>query len=82
MSGELSDYTYQGIAFVPYTMTREQVAELRQIAFKKFYSRPSFLLKRLLAIRTVNDLKVALTGIKSLFWLFTAKGLFRRANTR
>ena len=82
MSGELTDYTYQGIAFVPHTMTREQVAELRQIAFKKFYSRPSFLLKRLLSIRTVNDLKVALTGIKSLFWLFSAKGLFRRANNR
>jgi radical SAM superfamily enzyme YgiQ (UPF0313 family) len=82
MSGELSDYTYQGIAFVPHTMTREQVAELRQIAFRKFYSRPSFLLKRLLSIRTVNDLRVALTGIKSLFWLFTAKGLFRRASAR
>jgi radical SAM superfamily enzyme YgiQ (UPF0313 family) len=82
MSGELTDYTYQGIAFVPHTMTREQVAELRQIAFKEFYSRPSFLIKRLLSIRTINDLKVALTGIKSLFWIFTAKGLFRRANTR
>lgn len=82
MSGELSDYTYQGIAFVPHTMTREQVAELRQIAFKRFYSRPSFLLKRLLSIRTVNDLRAALAGMKSLFWVLTLKGLFKRGSVK
>ena len=37
------DYTYQGAAFVPYTMTREQIHALRQLAFRRFYSRPVFL---------------------------------------
>jgi len=78
VSPELSDYTYQGIAFVPYTMSREQVAELRQRAFKKFYSRPKFLLKRLFAIRTVHDIQVAIKGVVGLFWLWARPGLFKR----
>jgi radical SAM superfamily enzyme YgiQ (UPF0313 family) len=78
MSSDLSDYTYQGIAFTPHTMTREQVAELRQIAFKRFYSRPRFLLRRLFAIRTAHDIQVAIKGVVGLFWLWARPGLFRR----
>lgn len=80
VSDELSDYTYQGIAFVPHTMTREQVAELRQIAFRRFYSRPKFLLRRLLAIRTAHDVRVAVKGMIGLFWLWAKPGLFRRGS--
>jgi anaerobic magnesium-protoporphyrin IX monomethyl ester cyclase len=78
VSPDLSDYTYQGIAFTPHTMSREQVAELRQIAFRRFYSRPRFLLRRLLAVRTVHDVQVAFKGLASLFWLWARPGLFRR----
>jgi radical SAM superfamily enzyme YgiQ (UPF0313 family) len=78
MSEDLSDYTYQGAAFVPHTMTREEIAELRQLALKKFYSRPKFLWRRMLALRSMNDLMAACQGIKSLFWLQTKKGLFKR----
>ena len=79
MSDDLSDYTYQGAAFVPFTMTREEIAELRQLALKKFYSRPKFLWRRLLALRSINDIIAAWQGLKSLFWLQTQKGLFRRS---
>jgi len=78
MSDDLSDYTYQGAAFVPYTMTREQIADLRQLALKKFYSRPKFLWRRLLALRRFNDLLAAWHGLKSLLWLKTKDGVFRR----
>jgi anaerobic magnesium-protoporphyrin IX monomethyl ester cyclase len=78
MSEDLSDYTYQGAAFVPFTMTREEIAELRQLALKKFYSRPKFLWRRLLALRSINDLMAAWQGVKSLFWLKTKKDLFKR----
>jgi radical SAM superfamily enzyme YgiQ (UPF0313 family) len=78
VSSDLSDYTYQGIAFTPHTMSREQVAKLRQIAFRRFYSRPRFLLRRLLGIRTAHDIQVAIKGIAGLFWLWTRPGLFRR----
>jgi radical SAM superfamily enzyme YgiQ (UPF0313 family) len=79
MSDDLSDYTYQGAAFVPYTMTREEISELRQLALKKFYSRPRFLWRRLLALRSMNDILAAWQGLKSLFWLQTQKGLFKRS---
>jgi radical SAM superfamily enzyme YgiQ (UPF0313 family) len=78
MSPELTDFTYQGIAFTPHSMTREEIAELRQLAFRKFYSRPSFLLRRLLAIRTAHDVRVALNGVRSLLFLWARKGVFKR----
>ncbi len=77
VSGDLTDYTFQGAAFVPHTLTREQIHDLRQIAFARFYARPSFLVKRLLAIRTVNDCRVALQGARSLFGLWRDRALFR-----
>lgn len=82
VSQDLSDYTYQGAAFVPYTMTREEIGRLRQIAFKRFYSRPKFLWRRLLALRGVNDLKAAVNGLKSLFWLLIKDKIFQQKTTR
>lgn len=79
MSADLEDYTYQGAAFVPHTMTREQIAELRQIAFRRFYSRPRYLLRRLLAVRSLHELKVGFVGLRALFWLWAKPGIFRRA---
>ncbi len=78
VSGELRDYTYQGASFVPYTMSRNQIHELRQLALRRFYSRPVFLIRRLLQIRRWDDCKVAIQGVKSLFWLWTKKKLFHR----
>jgi anaerobic magnesium-protoporphyrin IX monomethyl ester cyclase len=80
VSGMLNEYTYQGASFVPYSMSREQIHELRQIAFRRFYSRPSFLIRRLLQIRTWKDYQVALSGIKSLFWMWSKKNIFSRRN--
>lgn len=78
ISQYLRDYTYQGAAFVPYTMTREQIHDLRQIAFRRFYLRPGFLLRQLLRLRNLNDLRAALAGVKSLFWLWARNSLFGR----
>jgi len=76
VSGDLSNRTYQSAAFVPYTMTRDEILTLRQLAFRRFYSRPAFLLRKLLELRTLNDCKVAVRGVKSLFWLWAGKNLF------
>jgi len=78
VSSNLTNYTYQGAAFEPYSMSREQIHELRQLAFRRFYSRPVFLLRRLQQIRRWDDCKVAMQGIKSLFWICTKKKLFQR----
>ncbi len=78
MSDDLTDFTYQGAAFVPHTMTRQEVSELRQLAFKKFYSRPSYIMKKILALRNLNDLRAYAKGAKSLFWLWIKNDVFRR----
>ena len=81
ISRDLRDYTYQGAAFVPYSMTREQIHALRQLAFRRFYSRPGFLVRQLFRLRNRNDLRAALSGIKSLFWLWTRDRLFGRKHS-
>jgi anaerobic magnesium-protoporphyrin IX monomethyl ester cyclase len=78
ISDELSDFTYQGAAFIPKTMTRDDIHRLRQIAFKRFYLRPSFMLKKLLDLRTLNDVKVVLKSARSIFWLALKMDLFNR----
>lgn len=78
LSNELTDYTYQGAAFVPFTMSREQIHKLRQIAFKKFYSRPGFLIRRFFAIRSFQDVKASFKGVKSLFWLLLGNNIFKK----
>jgi len=78
IAGDLSDYTYQGAAFIPHTMDRKQIAELRQLAFRKFYSRPRFLVRRFAGLKSLNDLQAAMTGLKSLFWIWLTTGIFRK----
>jgi len=77
MSEDLTDFTYQGAAFIPHTMTREEIARLRQIAFKSFYSRPGFIVRRLLGLRSVHDVKAAAKGFRSLFWLWIKSDVFK-----
>ena len=77
LSEDLQDFTYQGAAFVPHTMTREQIWELRQRAYRTFYSRPAFLLRKLAGLRHRHDLAAAMRSASSLFWLWAKKDLFR-----
>jgi radical SAM superfamily enzyme YgiQ (UPF0313 family) len=78
ISKDLNDFTYQGAAFVPYSMTRDDITRLRQIAFKRFYTRPSYIIRRLLRTRTINDMNALLTGARSMFWLWIKNDLFHR----
>ncbi len=77
MSSDVENFTFQGTAFIPYTMTREEIEKLRSIAFKKFYSRPKFILRKLFEIRSMNDLRAVSKGLRSLFWLWAKGNLFR-----
>ncbi len=77
LSEDLSDYTYQGAAFTPYSMSREEIGRLRQLAFKRFYSRPRFLLRRLAGMRSLQDWRAAMQGVRSLFWIWAKGDLFR-----
>ncbi len=78
VSADLRDFTYQGAAFVPHTMTRDEIQRARQLALRRFYSRPSFLVRRLGAIRSWSDCRTAVTGLRSLYWLWADRMTFRR----
>jgi anaerobic magnesium-protoporphyrin IX monomethyl ester cyclase len=78
ISEDLFDFTFQGAAFIPRTMTREEILDLRQKAFKRFYTRPSFIIRRLLSLRSWDDLRTVLKAARSLFWLWMEKDIFRR----
>lgn len=80
-SSRLEDFTFEGAAFVPHTMTKEQIEELRRIAFKRFYSRPRYILRRILGIRTLEDFKLITRGLRSLFWIWVREDVFRVART-
>ncbi len=57
-------------------MTRDEILKLRQIAFRRFYTRPKFLLHRLLQMRSWHDLQVNLQGLRSLYQLCATSSLF------
>jgi radical SAM superfamily enzyme YgiQ (UPF0313 family) len=76
-SEDLTDLTYQGAPFIPHTMTREEIAKLRQLAFKRFYSRPGYVIRRLLALRSVTDVTAIAKGARSMFWLWIKNDIFR-----
>ncbi len=78
MSDELTDFTYQGAAFIPHSMTRQDIAMLRQIALRRFYSRPQFILRGIVGLRNFHDVKAALKSFRSLFWLWAKKDVFNR----
>lgn len=73
MSSNTDEYTFEGGAFVPYTMTREQIDQLRTLAFRKFYSRPRFILRRLVEVRSWYDFRTVLKGAISFFWLWVKR---------
>lgn len=77
MSMDTDDYTFEGEAFVPYTMTREQIDELRTIGFKRFYSRPKFILRRLAEVRSWYDFRTVVKGGVSFFWLWVKRDSLR-----
>lgn len=70
VSSNFEDYTFEAAGFVPYTMSREQILELKQIAFKKFYSRPTYMIRQLLGVRSVWEFLSLVHGAKSLFHLY------------
>ena len=76
VSENLLNRTYQSAAFEPFTMNRNEILRLRQIAFRRFYTRPRFLLRRLWQMRSWNDFMINLQGLKSLFWILATRNIF------
>ena len=49
--------SFHQITFVPHTMAVDDVAELLTIAYKKFYFRPRYLVKKFFAQRSLEDVR-------------------------
>ncbi len=73
--GDLSECNFEMAGFVPYSMSRQEIYKLREIAFRSFYKRPKFIIRRILGTRTKHDLKTLYVGAKSFFRLFSRKGM-------
>ena len=74
--GEYQDYTFEKAVFIPHTMTKEEIIKLREVAFKRFFSRPSYILMRLYNIRTWLDIKILWSGLKAFINMYTNKNSF------
>ncbi len=57
------------IPFVPNTMTEDELAKLSTEAIRRFYMRPTYLIKRGLKMRSWSDLERNLRGFMSFFGL-------------
>jgi len=60
---DFSSYTIWNPVFVPRGyQDRDEVSEMQREAFKAFYYRPSYIIKRLLKIRSIGDLRRNIEG--------------------
>lgn len=64
--GILQDFheaqTQQSVGFVPHTMSKEEIQSLINLAYKRFYQRPGYILKRAVKMRTLQDLRQNMRG--------------------
>ncbi len=78
MNADPSTMTFQGVGFVPNTMTEEEIIRLRQIAFRRFYTRPRFVAKWLMGMRHRSDLLAVAKGAVSMVTLWTSRDAFKK----
>jgi len=65
LSEDLKEFSGNKVVFVPNGYKNaEQISKLQKYAYRSFYLRPRYLLGRVLAIRSVDDIKKYWTGFK------------------
>jgi len=62
-----NDYTLAKPVMKLENLSADQIQDLYRLMYKSFYFRPYYVVKRLLGIRTIDDVKILLGGLKSLF---------------
>lgn len=78
LSPRWEDYTFQGMAFIPHTLSRREMEDLRNHAFRAFYTRPRLLMRKALSLRGREDRGALWLGLKGLFRLWAGGNIFRR----
>ena len=64
---DLKDYNMWKVTWLPFGYKNsEELKNMERYAFRKFYLRPSYVLRRILAIRSFEDIKRYFKGGKAL----------------
>lgn len=67
LSKNFNEYNEWSPVFVPFGYKNaEEIKKIHREAFRKFYFRPTYFLKRLMKIRTLKDIKRNITGMRML----------------
>ncbi|MDC1476136.1 B12-binding domain-containing radical SAM protein [Pelagibacteraceae bacterium] len=71
VSDELEEYTTESVTWLPsgYSSVKE-LEDMQRYAFRKFYLRPSYIFKRILKLRSLEDLKRHVKGAVGLVKAF------------
>lgn len=59
---DLSKMTLNQLAFIPHSMTTEEMMRLYTVAYRRFYRRPSYILRRAALMRSFEDFKMNVRG--------------------
>jgi len=59
---DLSKMTLNQIAFIPHSMTEDELARLYTLAFRRFYRRPSYIARQALGMRSWHDVRNNVRG--------------------
>ncbi len=62
---DLDRFTENKIVFIPYTMTEEQLNKIIPYAYKKFYLRPKYVIRHLSRIRSWEDIRKSIRGLRA-----------------
>ncbi len=61
------DYSVHNPVFIPHGYkSKEELVAMQRLAYRKFYLRPSYILKRLLSIRSFTDIRKYAAGLRFL----------------
>jgi hypothetical protein len=58
-------YAPEGVPYIPEGRTEKEILDLYSKAFKEFYLRPRYILRQLLKIRSLTDVKRYWTAVKT-----------------
>ena len=78
MTNKSEDLTFETGAFTPFTMTRSEILHLKELGFRRFYCRPSYMIKRILSVRSRYDFLALFYGAKAIWVLLKHPKLFQK----
>lgn len=67
------DMDIHHVSFIPYSMTKEEIEKLFHSAYKRFYQRPEYLFKKIINMKSLDDIKQNYRGFLSFIKHYSEK---------